>query len=129
LQLLIDNRLIDLQPCYLLHNAAVVSTYKYGCFSNKGQPRIVYPDSPSAPIEQYYSTATGKRLGDPNFISSTTHNTSADHFTYNIGSIVTTNSTKNGLLLLFIIVATLESGLPAASQFISNRSIFPTTRR
>ena len=29
--------------------------------------RIVYPDSPSAPFEQYYSTATGKRLGgDPN---------------------------------------------------------------
>jgi hypothetical protein len=29
---------------------------------------IVYPVSPSALIEQYYSTATGKRLGgrDPN---------------------------------------------------------------
>jgi hypothetical protein len=25
--------------------------------------RFVYPDSPSAPFEQYYSTATGKRLG------------------------------------------------------------------
>jgi hypothetical protein len=24
---------------------------------------LVHPDSPSAPIEQYYSTATGKRLG------------------------------------------------------------------
>jgi hypothetical protein len=26
--------------------------------------RIVYPDSPPVPFEQYYSTATGKRLGD-----------------------------------------------------------------
>jgi hypothetical protein len=35
--------------------------------------RIVYLDSPSsAPFEQYYSMATGKRLGgDPNFTIST----------------------------------------------------------
>ena len=39
--------------------------------------RIVYPDSPSVPFEQYYSTAivAGKRLGDPNFLTISAHNT------------------------------------------------------
>jgi hypothetical protein len=41
-------------------------------------------------------------------------------------SIVTANSTKNGLLF-FIIEATLESGPPAASQFTIAR-ISPTRR-